>query len=162
VRLAVSQGVGNPVDTGNPEALKSWATKEVRTLHEQSRKAVNALNPEPIVTGTSDGAGTYLTIWTSEVLPQDGKLAITARVEGDSATVYASYELTETYRSVAGVCSVALPGFFEYLQESAAGCDARLNLDTVNRVVTVDVRDDAVVAMTWTGTVQTYPELVRE
>jgi hypothetical protein len=163
VRLAVSQGISSlPPETEKPESLRHWVVKEARELLSQLRRSVNGLNAEPIPPQSSDGAGTYLAIWTSGEAPQDGGWTLTAEIQGDSATVYASYEVSQSFRSLAGTISAVSALAFDRLQESAAGCDARYTIDSTNRVITLDVRDDAAVAMSWSGTAYSPTDLVRE
>ena len=164
MRLAVSQGVSQLApDPENKESLRAWLQKEARDLFLQLRRGMNALNPEPISPPVvSDGAGTYSVLWTSGEMPQDAVWTVVADINGTSATVRASYQLRGAFASVAGVCSQIFPTAFDHLYESAAACDARFTVDTTNRVITVDARDDAVVAMTWTGTVYTPAEVVVE
>lgn len=142
--------------------MQAWVNREARVLLEQLRRAVNSLNPEPITPVTSDGAGTYITVWTSGLVPRDGVFALKADVQGDSATVYAAYRIHQTFRSLAGVITATSALAFDSIQESAAGCDVRYNIDATNSVITLDVRDDAAVAMTWSGTSYAPTDLVRE
>lgn len=164
MRLAVSQGISSlPPETEKPESLRHWVVKEARELLSQLRRSVNGLNAEPINPAVvSDGAGTYSVLWTSGEMPQDAVWTVVADINGTSATVRASYQMRGVFASVAGTCSQLLPTAFDHIYESAAGCDCRFTVDTTNRVITVDARDDAVVAMTWTGTVYTPAEAVVE
>lgn len=165
MRLAVTQGVSArapTLDQKSLEAFRRYINDEVRTLLDQLRRSANSLNAEPIAATVSDGAGTYLVVWTSGVAPLDGTFTLKADVQGDSATVYASYGISQEFRSLAGTISAVAPMAFDRIQESAAGCDARYTIDSTNRVITLDVCDNAVVAMTWNGTAYAPSELMRE
>jgi hypothetical protein len=164
VRLAVSQGISSlPPETEKPESLRHWVVKEARELLSQLRRSVNGLNAEPINPPVvSDGAGTYSVLWTSGEMPQEAVWEIRAHIVGASTTIQASYSLVCVVQSAAGVCSKVMPEAFDHAHESAVACDARVTVDATNRVVTIEARDDAAVAMTWTGTVYTPAEAVVE
>jgi hypothetical protein len=134
--------------------LESWANKETRPLLRQLRTAANAKGIER-ATATSDGAGTYITAWTSPELPSDCGWTVTADVTGVGGTVRANYRITQDVSSTAGTVAALAPNLLELYVESDAACDARITVDAVNRVVTVDVRDEATTPMSWTVIVST-------
>lgn len=164
LRPAVAQSLSQQdVPTEDAERLRHAVNKEIRPVLQQARKSLNALNAEPISPAvTTDGAGTYAVLWTSGEMPQDGKWAIHSHVEGDSATVYAGYKVHQYFRSLAGTITAVSPLAVDSMVESAAACDVRFSIDSTNRVITLDARDDAAAAMTWQGSVYTPGELTRE
>lgn len=152
MRLTAAQTVSQLPVKPTVEQLERYANKETRPLLEQLRAGVNARGierPAPVV---SDGAGTFVTLWTSDVLPQECLWTVEAHVDGSGATVRARYVLQQSAESVAGVvAAVGLQNYDDY--ESAAACDARISVDAVNRVVTVEARDAATEVMQWTAVV---------
>lgn len=158
MRIAVTQAISQQdVQTDQPEKLRHCVNKELRASMREVRKSVNALNAEPIYPAVvSDGAGTFAVLWTSAEMPQDGVWIVQATVVGIGATQRAAYQLTRGFYSTAGTCASLTAAAILLQGETAVGCDARFVLDTVNRVVTVEARDDAAEAMNWTGTVQTF------
>lgn len=158
LRVAVSQGISQlDVQTKDAAQLQHAVNKEIRPALREARKSLNALNAERIDPAvSSDGAGTFTTIWTSGEMPQDGVWVVHATVVGIGATQRAAYQMSRAVYSTAGVCSSLTAAAMHLQGETAVGCDARFVLDTTNRVVTVEARDDAAEAMSWTGTVQTF------
>jgi len=156
VDLAISD---RAVKTDDAKTLERVVNKELVPFASRARKGLNAKSidrPDPI---TSDGAGTYAVAWTSDTFPQDGSWQLEADIEAFSATVWASYKLVASYHSVSGTIAVAFPQAFERTYESAAACDARYTIDATNRVITLDVRDDAVAACQFTCVVTTHEGL---
>ena len=143
------------VKTDDPKTLERVVNREVMPFLSRARKGLNARSidrPDPV---TSDGAGTYAVAWTSDTLPQDAHWGLEAHIEGYSATVWARYVLVAGYKSTAGTIAATFPQAFAQTYESAAACDARFSIDATNRVITLDVRDDAVAAVQWTVVVHT-------
>lgn len=159
MRLTVEQAVSDRAV--KKDDLETVVNKEILPLTRQARKGLNARGierPDPV---DSDGAGTYSTLWTSAALPNDCMQTIEAHVQGAGATVRARYTLTQAVTSIGGtVAAAGATGYDDY--ESAAACDARITVDTVNRVVTVDARDAATEAMRWTCVVYTAEGLKAE
>lgn len=155
MRLTAAQAL--PQLPVREDQLEQNYNRETKPLLEQLRTAANAISRERL-TGTSDGAGTYLVLWTSQELPQDCEWTILARVSGVGGSNRSSYWLVQSVTSIAGTVSAFGPTTVLHSQENAVGADARFTVDAVNRVVTVDARDDAVTAMYWTVVVETGPE----
>lgn len=143
------------VDTADKRKLETVVNKELLPFARKGRRGLNARSidrSEPI---TSDAAGTYAVAWTSDTLPQDCHWGLEAHIEGYSATVWARYVLVAGFKSTSGTIAATFPQAFAQTYESAAACDARFSIDATNRVITLDVRDDAVVAMQWSVVVYT-------
>ncbi len=152
VDLAVSD---RSVKTDDPKVLERVVNREIIPFNAKARKGLNARSidrPDPV---TSDGAGTYYVAWTSDTFPQDAHWGLEAHIEGYSATVWARYVLVGGFKSTSGTIAATFPQAFEQIYESAIACDARFSIDSTNRVITLDVRDDAVAALQWTVVVYT-------
>lgn len=154
MRLTASQAL--PQLPVTKEQLEGEYNKGTKPLLEQLRTAANAVGRER-ATGTSDGAGTWLVLWTSDTLPQDCIWDVEARVAGvaTASSKRATYRLIQSVISVAGTIAAFGATTVIHTNENAAACDARITVDVANRVVTVDARDDAVTAMYWTTVVET-------
>lgn len=97
--------------------------------------------------GISDGAGTYLTLWSGTV-PRNSSVAVRAKVVGRGTSRGAVYELSAGAQDFAGTASLIGGGFtLTVALEDAAAMDARWTL--TGSLLALQVRDDAVQAMTW-------------
>jgi hypothetical protein len=152
VDIAISD---RAVKTDDAKTLERVVNKELVPFASRARKGLNARGIDRTDPVTSDGAGTYAIAWTSDTFPQDAHWGLEAHIEGYSATVWARYVLVAGYKSTSGTIAATFPQAFEQIYESAAACDARYTIDATNRVITLDVRDDAVAALQWTVVVYT-------
>lgn len=154
MRLTVEQAVADRAV--EEKDLATAVNKEILPLLRQLRTGANAVGRERPTPVTSDGAGTYVVTWTSDVLPSEAVWEVEARVAGVGGAQRATYRLIQTVTSIAGVVAALGATTTVHAQETAAACDARVTVDAVNRVVTVEARDDAATAMYWVTTVDTH------
>ncbi len=153
MKLSAEQAVREtPV---SEQTIPRWANEELLPLLRQLRQAVNACAIER-TTATSDGAGTYVRLWTSPALPTDACWHCEVLIAGVSAVASAGYALAASFASQASVVAQVGATTVIASHESAAAIDARFGVDAVTRVVYVEVRDDAVVPMLWTAVTQTH------
>lgn len=102
---------------------------------------------ETNATGTSDGAGTWLTLWSGTV-PANSSHAVRAQVVGRGTTRGAVYEISAGAQDFAGTASLIGGGFVVTVAlEDAVAMDVRWLL--TGSVLALQVRDDAVQAMAW-------------
>lgn len=160
MRPTVATAVADrPVATGEAVALEAFVNRELRPWMKESRRGLNARGierPEPVV---SDGAGTYAVLWTSPELPEDCTWTIEADVAGVGGAERAAYRMLQTVTSIASTVAALGASTLVHGVETAAACAARIQVDAVNRVVTVEARDDGLTAMQWTAVVQTHEGL---
>lgn len=139
--------------------LVRWVNEEVKPLVRQMREALNACAIERS-SATSDGAGTYVRVWTSPAMPTDAAWHIEALVAGMDAVAgigqRAGYALAGSFASVAGVVSQIGATTVLASHESAAGMDTRLGVDATERVVYLEACDNALGAMNWSAVTQTH------
>jgi hypothetical protein len=154
VRLTASKPVSQRAVS--KDQMETWLNLEARPLLDQLRTGANAVGIERPVPVVSDGAGTYVVIWTSDVLPAECAWEVEARVAGVGGAQRATYRLVQTVTSIASVVAALGATTTVHAQETAAACDARIVVDAANRVVTVEARDDAATAMAWTVVVTTH------
>lgn len=137
------------------EVLEPWANREVQPLLRQLRKGANAKSverPDPVF---SDGAGTYVTLWTSPELPQDGLWTLVAEVNGVGGSARASYLMVTSIQSIAGVVTPLGLTTVVHQNETHTACDARFAYDATLRTVKVEACDEAATEMLWSLVIQT-------
>lgn len=123
------------------EGLVEWANREIQPVLNQLRTGANARGIER-VSGTTDGAGTYLRVWASVEPPTDAAWHVTATVAAMSSaaggTERAAYLLGGLVSSIAG--AVTLTGSTAvYSFETTGTIDARLGV--TGRTAYIEVRD---------------------
>lgn len=159
MKLTASQAVSS-LPVGEKSILR-WINEEAQPLFRQIRAAINFFSSERH-TANSLGAGAYVRVWTSDAMPTNGVWSVKAYVVGRSTSGAVQWAVYEKY-IVAGSASgtvtslVALTNIIS--QESAAAIDARLVIDTTNRLVYLEARDDATSPMKWTAVVQVHEGL---
>ncbi len=122
------------------------ADKEKLRVGEQLRTQA-LLRFETSAMGTSDGLGTWLTLWSGTV-PRDASVAVRAQVVGRGTTGGAVYELSAGAQDFAGTASLISGGIaITVALEDNAAMDSRWTL--TGSVLALQVRDDAVQAMNW-------------
>lgn len=134
---------------------------ELLKLLPQLRTFANMLSWEKKTASTA-GAGAYVSLWTSEVMPSDAAWVITAWTDGISssgAAQQAGYVFAGTFVSVAGAVSQLGATSSLLSNESAAAIDAKFTVDAVGRTIAVQVRDDAASPMRFTGVIATLEGL---
>lgn len=136
--------------------IPTWVNQEARRVLQQGRAALN-LTYRARGEAETAGTGAYTRIWTSPVLPTSGCWDLTARIAAVSisgAAQRASYHLIRTYESTAGTCAAVGAASTAHSAESAAAIDARFGVDTTNRVVYVEGRDDGTSPMRFVAVVE--------
>lgn len=110
-------------------------------------RAVAVLRSQTRVRGTSDGAGTWLTLW-ADTIPQNASVMVTADVVGRGASEGAAYTITAGVQNFAGVVTV-IGGTAQvtFQREDNAAMDVQFNISGED--IQLQVRDDAVQAMAW-------------
>jgi len=134
-------------------AISIAQLQQKRSQEKETFNAVNALTKQALLrfeqnaTGTSDGAGTWLTLW-SGTLPRDCKFAIDSTVSGAGSTGAFGGRITVNLQDVGGVVTVT-GGSSQVVweREDVAAMDHRFDL--TGSVFSVQVRDDGTVPMTW-------------
>lgn len=102
----------------------------------------------------SDGAGTYLTLW-SEIIPTNRTWFVTAEVVGRVAGHFAAYQLSALFENTDGTAAQVDTTTAVVAIESDAACDAKFDL--TGTTLSVQVRDEATTAMSWRAIVQVFP-----
>lgn len=157
MRPTVSTSVSDlSVKTDDKTQLEYFVNRELRPALKEVRIGLNAIGTERPPVVASDGAGTYVTIWTSAALPNDGAWLVQAYVAGVGLTQRAAYWTAQAFVSVGGTCSMPGTQAFSFTYESNAACDALFSVDAPNRVAILKVRDAGTEAMTWTAVVRTH------
>lgn len=136
--------------------LLPWAKREVIPVLRAIKTRADAAPVFVIDKTDSDGAGTYLTLW-SDVIPTGRRWTVVACVGGSADTVDAAYQIAGTFKNLAGTVSQIGTTTAVVSHESAAGCDAKF--DVTGTTISVQVRDDAAAAMTWDGFVEVRASL---
>lgn len=137
------------------EDIEQWANREVALLLRQLRTGANAKGIERAGPVASDGAGTYVTVWTSPEMPTDATWTITADVLGTGGAERAAYLVVTTMQSVAGTISPVGSTSYPHTAETSAACNARFAYDATLRTVIVEACDEGTTAMSWTAVVMT-------
>jgi hypothetical protein len=102
---------------------------------------------ETSASGTSDGAGTWLTLW-SGTCPTNASFAVRAQIVGRGTSEGAVYESSAGVQDFAGVASLIGGGYtLTVALEDAAAMNTRWTL--TGSELALQVRDDAVQAMRW-------------
>lgn len=156
VLTALAEGAIKTSDAG---ALEAFVNRELRPWMGEARRGLNARGIERPVPVVSDGAGTYAVLWTSPELPSDCTWTVEADVAGVGGAERAAYRMLQTVTSIGGLVAALGAPTLVHGVETAAACAARIQVDAVNRWVTVEARDDAATAMQWTAVVQTHEGL---
>lgn len=159
MRLTVSTAIPDqPIADG---AIARWLNREGLPVLRQLRAFANFLFSDR-KTAITAGGGAYTRIWTSGEMPTDGTWLIIANVTGVSvsgAAQRAGYVLSSTFQSTSGTCAQVGAATTVASHESAAAIDARLAVDTTNRVVYLEARDDGTSPMRFVAVVSTNEAL---
>jgi hypothetical protein len=132
----------NSVSTLLPQ---SSDIEKLRVLNKLRDLAV--LRYETNASGTSDGAGTWLTLWTATV-PTNASANVCAQVIGRGTNEGAAYQLSCGVQDFGGTTSLISGGFaLTVVLEDAAAMNARWQL--AGSLLALQVRDDAAQAMKW-------------
>lgn len=144
-----------------PDDIPRWVNAELLKLLLQLRNVVNYRGAERLDV-TTGGAGAYVTVWTSPVMPTDACWHLDAELAGISiagaAAQQAAFRLAGTFVSVAGAVSQLGTTDTLSLQRSAGTIAAQFVVNA-GRTVSVQVRDDGASKMRFTAIVQTHEGL---
>ncbi len=123
--------------SGDKEKFRVWDQLRTQAL----------LRFETSATGTSDGAGTWLTLW-SGVVPTNSSVMAKAAIIGRASAKGAAYEVAAAAQDFGGVTSLVGGGYTTIVSlEDAITMDARWSL--TGSTLALQVRDDATQAMAW-------------
>jgi len=137
------------------KSILSWINGEAQKVLRQLRTFANFLGWERKEAVTA-GAGAYVTVWTSTALPTNGTWNVSANVTGvtiSGTAQRAGYVLHGTFEATAGVVAQVGSTTTAHSAESAANCNARFGVDTTNRTVYVEARDDGASPMRYVAVV---------
>jgi hypothetical protein len=134
-------------------AISIAQLQQKRSQDKETFNAVNALTKQALLrfeqnaTGTSDGAGTWLTLW-SGTMPKDCKFSIDSSVSGAGSTGGFAGRLTVGLQDIGGTVGViGATSQVVWEREDVAAMDHRFDL--TGSVLSIQVRDDGTVPMTW-------------
>lgn len=132
------------------EGLSDWASYEVIPSLTELRRAANYTSRE-IQEATTDGAGTYATIWKSDVMRTGVVWGLQADIVGMSVSLSlrASYVIRGLFYNNGTIFLQGGVPTYVAVIESDPFCDARFAIDAASGKVTVEVRDDGLTAMTY-------------
>lgn len=158
MRSTVSSALPARVETGKPESLEAFVNRELLPVATKARAVLNYQNIE-YVTGDTDGAGTYLTLWASPDMPADATWHIEADVTGVGIgnAERASYKFIRSFTTAAGVLTASPIGMVFYDLTSPT-IDAYIGLTATGAAVIAS--DASLGAMRWTVVVKTTEVLV--
>lgn len=123
-----------------------WINKEAIPVLRAQKAASDSRPLIATSTYASDGAGTYLTLW-SDSIPTDRKWLVTAEVIGSGGSHHAGYLKQGLFVNVAGTASQVGATAAVVSIESDAACDAKFDL--TGTTLSVQVRDEATTPMDW-------------
>lgn len=133
------------------DMLEIWANRELVPLLSQIRGALNYKSTQKVI-ATTDGAGTWKTLWLSEAMPYDGVWVMEAMAIGIGATERAAYSLNAVCESTAGTVS-DLGYTVVSRNETDELCSVRSYVDTSGRTIALQVKDNASEAMRFVAVV---------
>ncbi len=151
----------SPVDVDEDNVV-DWINDEGRTVLGQGRAALNYLGTERVTCVTA-GAGVFVRLWTSHALATNSAITVSVNVVGVStsgAAQRAGYLLFGTFESTAAVVAQVSTTASLASHETNAGIDCRLVVDTTNRQVYLEARDNATSPMRFVGVVQVNEALL--
>lgn len=131
-----------------------WINKEAIPVLRVLKKRADAAPSVVTLSYDSDGAGTYLTLW-SETIPTDRTWFVTAQVLGRVAAHNAAYQISGLFKNDSGTSAQVGATASVVSIESDAACDARFSLS--GSVLSVQARDDGSHVMTWKAIVEVFP-----
>lgn len=143
-----------PVDKDD---VHTYVNEELHKVLPQLRRAAN-IQARESDTATTDGAGTFATVWVSPAMPTDATWGIVVDLAGittSGTAQQARYLFTGTFISVANAVSQLGATTTMATTESAAAIDFQFVVDAVGRTVAVQARDNAASPMKFTAVVQT-------
>lgn len=105
---------------------------------------------------TTDGAGTYARLWTSEAMPSNAVWQLTVdavAVSPSGAFAGGAFLRWNAAQSNAGVVSLLAADTLLGTRRTNAAIEVRFGVDAVARVVYAEARDDGATALRFVGVV---------
>jgi hypothetical protein len=151
VKPTVIRGLSQrPVST---RSLTFWVNRECLPVLSQCREALNYKGMAQAL-ATTDGAGTWTTLWISDQMPTDAVWLVEVTAVGRGSTARAVYTMVASCESTSAVVSDL--GYTIISAHESSGdedCSIRSSVDVSGRTISIEVRDEATEAMDFVGVI---------
>lgn len=139
---------------GKAEELLFWANREVIPVLREMRDALNLETVQRFRVNTL-ATGLFANIWTSDAMPTDSAWLVEAKVIARAISGTAqrcTYIRRGLFYNESGTVTQQGATDATYTNESAAGCDVRLQVS--GQTIVLDVQDDGASQFQWVALVR--------